>query len=167
MGAADRIDPAALTSWKLAILRELLVVDTEATGWGLDPRMMVALEARDFRLPADALVARGGESALRSLRSNAIKTHKETGWWAVSGAAGVDVDLPTLMAVYPMPNTSVRTTSADALRLRGFEVVLSRGPGHCSIILPLKPSDGPPGDAMLERLASTFGPCVPNPNPET
>lgn len=113
-------------------------------------------------LPDDALVIRGGVSSAKSIRSNAEQTRRKTGQWAISGAAGIGIDLDTLCAAYPMPQQSLRRTSAGALRDAGYDVALTGATGHCTIFFPLEPSQPQPPE-LVERLRDLLEPPEPNP----
>lgn len=159
-------DEHALKRWLLRLSPEHDHIPDDLRGlFEPDERWVrAALRATEsVVLPDDALVVRGGLSSTRSLQSNARKSHRRTGHWSVSGAAGIDIDLATLVGVYPMPQKSLRYTTAGALRREGFDVTLTGPPGHCTIWLPVAPDD-PLDTELLEVLRSLLSDPVPNPS---
>lgn len=160
-----RSDPTALRTWAQRLERHHAESRVAPPGWLARLRGLHSLRVFDLYLPDEALVIRGGISTERSVTRSARRTHREIGLWAVSGAAGIDVDVETLVGVYPMPQASLRRTTVGSLRSVGCETVLSGTPGHCSILLPVKP-DEPLTEGVVTALVSVLGERERNPSAE-
>lgn len=156
-------NPEALREWSKRL--EDWAEKTEAERSARLAYRETAIEIRGLRirLPDDALVLRGGVSSEKSIRRALEKTHRRTGHWAVSGAAGVDIDVETLLGVYPLPHASIRQTTAGVLRDNGFEPVPTGPPGHCTIFFPVRRESPRVTDDLIYRFRDLLDPPEPNP----
>jgi hypothetical protein len=114
-------------------------------------------------IPDDAMVIRGGQMLSADLVRNAEAHHEEfpDDGFAISVFVGIGISAMDLAASIPLPQKTIRLTTAGKLRDAGFRLAYDDETTlHANLYLPEQPDE-----ETFERLRSLFDGEVVNPNP--
>ena len=114
-------------------------------------------------LPNDTIVIRGGDNQLTRIREQADDEFRDSGFFALSGAAEAGMTLDDITLASQRPNPRISKTTAGRLRAIRCDVAPPRvdDPSkHVNIIL----FQQPPSDRDWERIQGAFDPPERNPH---